>query len=144
MAPEQRFTHVAVTVPPELFERRRQAELLEFYAEVFGWRENPGLAIPGERILLRAPSDAQYITIRASEQPMSASGYEHLGVAVDSEAELRAIHARVERMIERHPGIELGPIETAYAGRLLTFRVRFALPLSIEVQHFVPGEQATR
>lgn len=135
MVQDQRFTHVALTVASELFEEKRRAELLGFYAAVFGWRENPDLAIPGQRIFLRAPSNAQYITIRASDQPMSTSGYEHLGVAIDSESELRAIHERAAKLSDRFPELELGPIETAYAGRLLTFRLRFRLPLTLEVQH---------
>jgi len=137
MVQEQRFTHVALTVSSELFEEKQRAELLGFYADVFGWRENPDLAIPGKRIFLRAPSNAQYITIRASGQPMSTSGYEHLGVAVDSESELRAIHERAARLSHRFPELELGPIQTEYAGRLLTFRLRFRLPLTLEVQHLM-------
>ncbi len=119
----------------ELFQAKQRAELLDFYAQVFGWRENPDLAIPGERIFLRAPSDAQYITIRSAESPMSTSGYEHLGVAIDSESELRAIHGRAAQLSDRFPELELGPIETAYAGRLLGFRLRFRLPLTLEVQY---------
>lgn len=136
MARGQRFTHVALTVSPELFEEAQRAELLSFYAEVFGWRENPDLAIPGERIFLRAPSNAQYLTIRAANEPMSTSGYEHLGVEVDSEPELRALHQRAAQAAGRFPDLELGPIQAEYAGRLLSFRLRFRLPLTLEVQHF--------
>jgi hypothetical protein len=131
----QRFTHVAVTVPRECFEDEARSELLGFYAEVFGWRENPDLSIPGERIFLCAPSNAQYLTIRASSAPMSTSGYEHLGLALDSESALRAIHARAAALGGRFRGLELGPIRSEYGGRLLTFRLRFRLPLTIEVQH---------
>jgi hypothetical protein len=131
----QRFTHVAVTVPRETFEAEARSELLSFYAEVFGWRENSTLAIPGERIFLRAPTDAQYVTIRAAGEPMVTSGYEHLGVQVDEEAELRAIHDRARAQAARLPDVILEPIQVAYAGRLVTFRVRFRLPLTIEVQH---------
>lgn len=133
--PDQRFTHVAVTVPRECFEEEQRSELLGFYAEVFGWRENPDLSIPGERIFLRAPSDAQYLTIRASNAPMTTSGYEHVGLAVDSESTLRAIHERAAEIGRRLRGLELGPIRSEYGGRLLTFRLRFRLPLTIEVQH---------
>jgi hypothetical protein len=124
-----------VTVPVEQLAGVARRELLEFYREVFGWHENPGLAIPGERIFLRAPTDTQYITIRASEAPMHTSGYEHLGIIVDSEAELRAIHERVAAMASRFPDLELQRIQSEYGGALLTFRVRFRLPLTFEIQH---------
>ena len=44
---EQRFTHVAVTVPRQFFDPALRAELLAFYTDVFGWTENPRLAIEG-------------------------------------------------------------------------------------------------
>ena len=130
-----RFSHVAVTVPAERLAGAARCELLEFYREVFGWHENPGLAIPGQRIFLRAPTDIQYITIRASEAPMHTSGYEHLGIIADSEAELRSIHERATAMASRFPDLELQPIQCEYGGTLLTFRVRFRLPLTLEIQH---------
>jgi 4-hydroxyphenylpyruvate dioxygenase-like putative hemolysin len=130
-----RFSHVAVTVPVEQLAGVAREELLEFYREVFGWRENPGLAIPGRRIFLRAPTDTQYITIRASQAPMRTSGYEHLGIIADSEAELRMIHERAAAMASRFLDMELHPIQSEYGGTLLTFRVRFRLPLTLEIQH---------
>ncbi len=131
----QRLSHVAVTVPRTRLEGKQREVLLAVYAEVFGWRENPGLAIPGERIVLRAPSDAQYLTIRAAAEPMRGDGREHVGIAVDSEAELREIHERASALRARHPDLELDDVRSAYGGALLTFRLRFALPTSIEVQY---------
>jgi hypothetical protein len=130
-----------VTVSRECFEEAQRSELLAFYAQVFGWRENPDLSISGERIFLRAPSNAQYLTIRASSDPMTTSGYEHLGLAVGSESALRAIHERAAEIGRRLRGLELGPIRSDFGGHLLTFRLRFRLPLTIEVQHL--GTAAT-
>ncbi|MEN8184239.1 MAG: VOC family protein [Myxococcota bacterium] len=130
-----RFSHVAVTVPADRLEGRGREELLEFYEDVFGWRENPELSIPGQRIFLRAPTDTQYITIRSSRSPMQTSGYEHLGVLVDSTAELGAIHTRAETAAPRFPDLELGPIQSAYGGVLTSFRLRFRLPLTLELQY---------
>ena len=130
----QRLSHVAVTVPRAQLVGPPREALLDFYASVFGWRENPRLAIPGERIFLRAPSDTQYLTIRASDSPMQGSGAEHVGIVVGSEAELREIHARAAAMRERFPDLELEAVRAEYGGSLLTFRVRFRLPVSIEVQ----------
>ena len=131
----QRFSHVAVTVEPELLAAPARGELLSFYQQVMGWEENVHFAIPGQRILLRAPNDAQYLTIRSSEAPMATSGYEHLGVAVDSEAELRAVYGRAERLAPRYPELELGPVQCLYDGSLLTFRLRYRLPLTLELQY---------
>ena len=124
-----------MTVPAEQMKGAALGELLAFYGEVFGWYANPDLDIPCQRIFLRAPSDTQYITIRASEAPMHTSGYEHLGILADSEAELRAIHQRATALTTRFHGIELQPIQSEYGGALLTFRLRFRLPLTLEIQH---------
>jgi hypothetical protein len=134
MAPDQRFTHIAVTVPRACLEAPLRDELLSFYADVFGWSENVGLGISGERIFLRAPTDEQYITVRASDTPMRTSGYEHLGVEVPTPVELRELHGRAAARAGRDPRVELGEISVKYGGHLRTFRVRYLLPVTIEVQ----------
>jgi hypothetical protein len=138
---QQRFTHMAVTVPRQLFDPDCRAEWLAFYEDVFGWTENPQLAITGERIFLRAPTDGQYVTVRTSDTPMQTSGYEHLGVAVASPEDVRTLHARAHVWAEREPRVELGVLEVSYGGRLHSFRVRYLLPVAIEVQCFVGASQ---
>lgn len=135
----QRFSHVALTVPRRLILGAEREQLLRFYGDVFGWQENERFAIPGERILLRAPTNTQYLTIRGSEQPMQTSGYEHLGVWVDGEDELRELHTRAEALAGELSGVELQPIQIAYDGALASFRLRFRLPLTLEVQHLRGG-----
>lgn len=133
-----RFSHVALTLPARLFEPGPRAELLGFYDEVLGWREDPAFA-RDDRILLRAPSPLQYLTLRRAETPMVTSGYEHLGVEIASEDELRAVHERAARAGAGRDGFELGPVRTLYDEVLVTFRMRFRLPLTLELQHFRRG-----
>ena len=136
MAGTQRFSHVAVTVPRDYFDVTERADLLSFYDEVFGWVENKDLSIEGERIFLRAPTDRQYLTLRASDVPMRTSGYEHLGIWVESAAELRQLYERARDYSRRDQRVELSDMKTLYGERLQTFRVRYQLPLTLEVQHF--------
>jgi hypothetical protein len=138
---QQRFTHIAVTVPHQLFEPAYRAEWLSFYADVFGWTENPRLAIEGERIFLRAPTDRQYITVRATDSPMRTSGYEHLGVAVPTSEDVRQLHACAHSHAERNARVELSEVQVSYGGRLHSFRVRYLLPMTVEVQCFVEAPQ---
>ena len=65
---------------------------------------------------------------------MQTSGYEHLGTLLECESDLRAIHARAADQSSRFPDVELHPIESEYGGSLLTFRLRFRLPLTLEIQ----------
>jgi len=114
---QQRFTHVAVTVPRDVFEPACRAEWLSFYADVFGWTEKPQLAIDGERIFLRAPTNMQYVNVRASDTPMQTHGYEHLGVAVTSPEKVRTLHTRAHAWAVREPRVELGAVKVVYGGR---------------------------
>ena len=139
----QRFTHIAVTVPKAQFAPGPRGELLSFYEEVFGWTENPGLSIPGERIFLRAPRDDQYLNVRASDDPMQTSGYEHLGVEVESVEEIQTLHARCRERARRDPRVVIGDLRVEYAGRLHSFRVRYLLPITIEVQYLERDAEET-
>ena len=136
----RRFSHVVVTVPAELLSDSRKAEWLAFYESVFGWTENEALGILGERVVVQVPveGDAQYVTVRASAAPMKTSGYEHLGIWVESESAVKALYERARRYADQDPAVELADLEVLYGGSLHTFRVRYVLPLAIEVQCLVP------
>src|SRR5215475_13923248 len=123
----QRISHVAVTVPAELLSDSRKAEWLAFYKSVFGWTENGALGIPAERVVVQVPSegDAQYVTVRASAAPMQTSGYEHLGIWVGSESEVKTIYERARRHADQDPAVELSDLKVEYGGSLHTFRVRY-------------------
>lgn len=136
MVETQRFSHLALTVARSMFETPQRAELLSFYDAVFGWVENERLSIEGERIFLRAPTDRQYLTIRASDDPMRTSGYEHLGVLVESADELQRLHARASTCAPEDDRVELEEIQILYGERLHSFRVRYLLPLTLEIQYF--------
>lgn len=133
---EQRHSHVAITVPRTLFDAQPHRRLLTFYEGVFGWSENRGLTIPGERLVLRSPTITQFLTIRASDEPMKTSGYEHLGITVPSAEAARELYDRASRWAQREEGVELGELSVRYSGRVHTFRVQYMLPLAIEVQFF--------
>ncbi len=133
----QDFSHVALTVPRAYLEGETRERLLRFYGRVFGWSENEGLGIPGERIFVRAPTNRQYVTVRASDAPMSTSGYEHLGVLVDTHEDVHTLHARAAAEAEHDADVEVDDVQVLYGGHLCTFRVRYLLPLTIEVQSIV-------
>ena len=131
---KQRFSHVAMTLPKALLEEDAKHRWLAFYRDVFGWSENLRFAIPGERVFIRAPEDGQYLNARASEEPMQTSGYEHLGLWVESEDEVHRLHAAATVFAECDDAVVLGDVEVLYDGSLTTFRVQYVLPLTIEVQ----------
>lgn len=114
------------TLTPEF-----RAELLAFYAELFGWRELKSLS-NSERLTI-AIGPAAYINVRERGAAMATSGaYEHFGVLVTSAEEVTALRAKAKRL-----GAAAGPVEEPVDGHP-TFRLEHLLPMAIEVQ-FIPG-----
>ncbi len=80
---------------------------------LFRWTENPQLAIAGERIFLRLPTNEQYITVRASATPMQTSSSDPLGVAVATPEDVCQFHARAHSHADRDARVELGGVEVS-------------------------------
>ena len=142
----QSLSHVAMTVPRALFTEAYLDRLRAFYGELLGWHELPALSIPGERLFIQLPRSDQYLNVRASDRPMGVSGYEHIGVLMDTQAEVRDLHAGIRARADALDDLECDPdVREAYGGNVLTFRFRYLMPLSIEVQYLsmMPSESVT-
>jgi catechol 2,3-dioxygenase-like lactoylglutathione lyase family enzyme len=129
-ARSQALTHVAMSVPPgTLTDDYRQA-VLDFYGDILGWREIDQLRLPDRMTI--AIGRACYVNLRERDDDGATyGGYDHFGVAVDTEDELRTLWADLH---ERHPEVELR--EIGQVGSVLTFKMQHLLPLAIEVQYF--------
>ena len=132
----QRFNHVAMSVPSSALDAKSREELLAFYGEVFGWTEMPTMTLDGERLVLRAHSNEQFVFIHASAEPMRCDAREHFGLSVATPAELDDILERAEKYRENDPRVELTErqLEDFKAVKLHSFYVRYLLPLTVEVQ----------
>ncbi len=110
---DQLLNHVAVSVPHEAL--------------------NGGLTL---RISAR-----QYLNVRSRDEPMRCSGYEHFGVSVTSQATFQGIRDRARSYAQRDPAVEFAETEPTPLGRstLRVFRVRYRIPLTVEVQFFDSG-----
>ena len=141
---KQLFTHVALSVSKAEFNKQYIADVLDFYGSVFGWFEIEDLAIENERLILDVLGNDQYLNVRARDEPMTTSGYEHLGFSVENENDIRELYLRCEDYAGKDERVQLSVLEYRNGGSYVNFRVRFLLPLSIEVQFFKPVEAATR
>ncbi len=142
-----RINHVAITLPPEEFTPERQAELAEFFAEVFGWYEFRTTE-PNEPLLFafgEGGEFGQFLYLQAGEPALNAPPMDHLGIQVGSMAELDDILARANARAERDPrvtviGKQTEPQASRYGTIMLTnCYVGFLLPLMIEVQYLEGG-----
>jgi hypothetical protein len=137
-APAQTFNHVAMTVPAELLEAQGRDSLLDFFGEVFGWTEMPGLSVDGRRLVMRAHSNEQFVFLEAGADPMRCPSGDHFGLSVRTVAELDAILERARKYRERDPRVQIDEktVEDYRVLQLHSFYVGFRLPLKVEVQCF--------
>jgi len=142
-----RLNHLAIGMPPDEFDEQRQREIVQFYGEVFGWYEfRPDE--PGDPLILAFREFGQYLYLLAEEPPLSAAPMAHVGLQVDSRAELEAILERARDFASRDARVEI--IEAVTAPQrsdrgtvtLTNCYVRYLLPVMVELQHieFTPSE----
>lgn len=131
----QLLSHVAMTVPRAEFTDDYVEQLTSFYLAVLNWKVVRRFTIEGERTTLSVPGNNQYINIRASDEAMTTSGYEHIGVYVEDKQSVTDIYNRVLENAKEPTRLEIDNVKTLYDGTLTTFKFRYLLPLSIELQH---------
>ena len=131
MAVRTGLNHVAMSVASGTLTDEWRAELLEFYGELFGWREIESLRLPDRLTIL--VGERTYVNVRERAVPMICSGYEHFGVVVASSDEVEEIWNR----LDTSPlDLQLEPLNIDDGG-FRSLRFRFMLPLAVEVQ-FLP------
>ena len=121
------LTHVAMAVRPGALTPPHRRAILDFYGDVFGWRELPGLSTPTRLTIAIGPGC--YLNVREHDAATDLT-YEHFGVLVDSADD---VHELREEIVRR--GVEADPVDEPVAGHP-TFRFHHLLPMAIEVQYF--------
>ena len=132
MPKAQHLSHVAMSVPPGTLTDEWRARVLDFYGELFGWREMDELRLPDR---LSIAVGASYINVRERSDAPAYNGYEHFGVVFPSADEVRQLWNAVSKS---DAGVTLEPLSEPFDG-FLSFRMRYLLPLTIEVQYFPPS-----
>jgi hypothetical protein len=124
------LSHVAMSVPSGTLVDRFRAELLEFYGSLFGWSEIESLRLP-DRLTVSVGRHC-YLNVRERPDPMVCSGYEHIGIVVESTEEAE----RLWKLLNTdRRDVNLEPLATGDDG-FRSFRFRYLLPLTVEVQFF--------
>ena len=141
------LNHVAISVDPAILDDAGRAEILDFYGEVFGWREGDNSGERGNPLILYTGVFAQFIYLLPADPYVVAPPLDHFGLQVDSREELEAIVARAKaraatddrvRIIDVASRVTPGPthdytLTSAYIG--------FRLPLMVELQHLEAHER---
>jgi hypothetical protein len=136
-----RFNHVAISMEPGVLDDTGRAEILDFYGEVFGWREGDNSGEDGNPLILVTGTFGQFVYLLPGTPSMSAPAMDHFGLQVATVEELSEIVGRAKaraandervRIIDVHSRTTHGPtadytLTNAYIG--------FLLPLLVELQH---------
>jgi hypothetical protein len=135
------LNHVAISMPRGALDDAGRAEIVAFYADVFGWQELQDQDEPGEPLILATGAFGQFVYLLPSDAPMRTDPMDHFGVLAESLDDLDGIldragahaarDARV-RVIGRHARTTHGPTADY---TLTSGYVGFVLPLMVEVQH---------
>ena len=120
-----------MSVPEGTLTDAWREQVLDFYGRCFGWHELAELRLP-DRLTIGV--GASYINVRERSDAPAYNGYEHFGVVVASADAAREIWAAAK---EADVDAELEPLTEGDDG-FVSFRVRYLLPLTVEVQYFPP------
>jgi len=131
-----RFNHVAMSVPADLLDEKSRAEILGFWAEVFGFVEMPTMTVDGKRLILSCVHWDQFIFLIAEDEPMQCPRMDHFGLAVGSLAELEGVAERAKAYREHDDRVDLIDVHMDDQGpiRIHSLYVKYLLPLMCELQ----------
>ncbi|HEY6316325.1 MAG TPA: hypothetical protein VI462_00375 [Acidimicrobiia bacterium] len=141
------LNHVAISVDPAILDDAGRAEILDFYGDVYGWREGDNTGEKGNPLILYTGVFAQFVYLLPAQPFVVAPASDHFGLQVDTRAELEGIVDRAKaraatddrvRIVDIASRVTAGPthdytLTSAYIG--------FLLPLMVELQHIEVRER---
>ena len=132
-----RFNHMELTLPPGALDADTRAEIKRFYGEVFGWNALDVPILGQEGLLLRTDAEtSQFVLVVESKKPVSVPGYDHLGLLLETRAEVdRALEA-IRTWKARDERVQIKEYEDLVQGDVTVhaFYVRYLLPIWFDVQ----------
>lgn len=132
-----RFNHMELTFGEGLLTDETRHEISTFYQEILGWT-SMDVEVLGQKALLLAVDQevSQFILVAESPKPIHSPGYDHLGVLLETRAEVdevmakcRAFQQRDERVrIKEYPDLDQKVVVVR------AFYVKYLLPIWLDVQ----------
>jgi hypothetical protein len=141
------LNHVAFSMDPALLDDRGRAEILDFYGEVFGWKEADNTGESGNPLILTTGAFAQFVYLLPGEPFLTSPRLDHFGVLVSTVEELQATVDRAKARRDRDPRVTIIDVESRVTHgptedfTLTSAYIGFVLPLMVELQHLVRHER---
>ena len=130
-----RFNHMELTFPRGTLTDEFRADVDGFYCGVLGWEALDTTVVNQSCHLLR-PDDGQFLLLAEGDRPISSPGYDHLGLLMDTRADVDGVLARCRGFAEQDDRLALkeyqdlvGPTITVHA-----FYLKYLLPIWFDVQ----------
>jgi len=133
--PGMRFNHMELSFPAGTLTPEFRLEVDAFYCGVLGW-DSLDTEVVGQSCHLLRPDDGQFILLAEGSDPLSAPGYDHLGLLMDTRHEVDAVLGRCRAFAAKDDRLRIkeyedlvGPTLTVHA-----FYVKYLLPIWFDVQ----------
>ena len=132
-----RFNHMELTLPPGALDETTRSEIKRFYGDVFGWDALDVPILGQQGLLLRTDAEtSQFVLVVESKKPVSVLGYDHLGLLLETRAEVDRALAAVRSRRARDERVQIKEYEDLVQGDVTVhaFYVRYLLPIWFDVQ----------
>jgi hypothetical protein len=137
-----RFDHMELTFAPGSLDEATRSAIDTFYGGLLGWRCSP-YELFGQRGHLLVPDDGQFLLLMESDDPISSPGPDHLGLLLDSRAEVNALHDSCVAFADTDDRLQIMEFDDLVNPRVTQcfFYVRYLLPLWFDVHalEYPPG-----
>ncbi len=130
-----RFNHMELSFARGALTEDFRSDVDAFYCGVLGW-DALDTEVVGQSCHLLRPDDGQFILLAEGDQPLVSPGYDHLGLLVESRAEVDAVLAECREFQQEDDRLRIkeyddlvGPTVTVHA-----FYLKHLLPIWFDVQ----------
>ncbi|TMA33567.1 MAG: hypothetical protein E6J87_09635 [Deltaproteobacteria bacterium] len=132
-----RFNHMELTLPPGALDDATRSEIKRFYGDVFGWNALDVPILGQHGLLLRTDAEtSQFVLVVESKKPVSVPGYDHLGLLLETRAEVDRALAAIRSWQARDGHVQIKEYQDLVQGDVTVhaFYVRYLLPIWFDVQ----------
>ena len=130
-----RMNHMELTFPRGTLDPAFRKEVADFYGDVFGWKASD-VEVVGQNCLYLHIDEGQFLLLAESDKPMQSPGYDHLGLLLETRAEVDDVLAKIQERAATDDRIRIKNYDDLVMERLTVraFYVKYLLPIYFDVQ----------
>lgn len=131
-----RFNHMELTFARGALTEQVKADVDAFYGDVFGWRFLDTEVVGQLAHLCQIGDDGDFILLAEGDEPISAPGYDHLGLLMPSRADVDETLAKCKAWQARDDRVRIKEYQDLVTPNLTVhaFYVKHLLPIWFDVQ----------